>query len=69
MVESGGCTLVMEPGHEYKPVAKNNIDCIVPGEARYYTGPHQEQFEASPIADGNRIYLRGEQFLYCIGEK
>jgi hypothetical protein len=22
-----------------------------------------------PIADGGRLYLRGEAYLYCIGEK
>ena len=74
MLDASGCTIVMKPGREYKQVAKNNIDCVVPewapqGTAGYYTGPHQEQTEASPIADGNRIYIRGEQFLYCIGEK
>ncbi len=71
MVDSTGCTIVMEPGREYKQVAKNNIDYTLPEgwEQRHWMGPHHEQFEASPIVDGNRIYLRGEQFLYCIGEK
>jgi hypothetical protein len=75
MTDSAGCTVVMEPGREYKQVAKNNIDCIVPewpplnGKAGYYTGPHHEQTEASLVFEGSRIYLRGEQNLYCIGEK
>lgn len=32
--------------------------------------PAQETLAyAPPIADGNRLYLRGERYLYCIGEK
>jgi outer membrane protein assembly factor BamB len=71
MIDSAGCTLVVEPGREFKLVSKNNIDYTVPEgwEPRHWMGPHHEQFEASPIVDGNRIYMRGEQFLYCIGEK
>ncbi len=61
----------MEPGREYKQVSRNAIDCIVPQgwETNHYVGPHQEQTEACPVPDGNRLYIRGEQFLYCIGEK
>jgi hypothetical protein len=71
MIDSAGCMIVMAPGREYKQVAKNNIDYTVPEgwEPTHWTGPHHEQFEGSPIVDGNHIYLRGEQFLYCIGEK
>jgi hypothetical protein len=75
LMDSAGCTIVMEPGRTYKQVAKNNIDCTVPEWAPlntihgYYTGPHHEQTEATPIFEGSRIYIRGEQFLYCIGEK
>ena len=76
MIDSGNCTIVMEPGREYKQVAKNNIDDTVPeqssnafGEKNYWMGPHQEQTEASLIFDGNRLYIRGEQNLYCIGAK
>ena len=32
--------------------------------------PAQETLAyAPPIADGDRLYLRGERYLYCIGEK
>ena len=75
-LDSGNCTIVMEPGRTYKEIAKNSIAQIVPqqipnssGVKNYWSGPHQEQTEASPIFDGSRIYIRGEQFLYCIGEK
>ena len=71
MIDSAGCTIVMEPGREYKQVAKNNIDYTVPDgwEPNHWLGPHHEQTEASPIADGSRLYIRGEQFMYCIGEQ
>jgi hypothetical protein len=32
--------------------------------------PPQEMIaNGPPVADGNRIYIRGEQYLYCIGSK
>ena len=70
MIDSAGCTIVMEPGRTYKQVAKNNIDEIVPHawEPKHWMGEHHEQTEATPIFDGNRMYIRGEQYLYCIAE-
>ena len=29
-------------------------------------GPHHEQTEASLAFEGSRIYIRAEQFLYCV---
>ncbi len=76
MIDSSNCTIVMAPGREYRQVAKNVIEQTVPaqlpntfGSKPYWMGPHQEQTEASLVFDGSRIYIRGEQFLYCIGEK
>jgi len=71
IMDSANCTLVLEPGREYKQIAKNNIDYTVPEgwEPGHYIGPHHEQTEASLVFDANRIYIRGEQFLYCVGEK
>jgi RNA polymerase sigma factor (sigma-70 family) len=69
-IDSANCTLVLEPGREYKQIAKNNIDYTVQEgwEPGHYIGPHHEQTEASLVFDGNRIYIRGEQFLYCVSE-
>ena len=52
-------------------VAKNTIDFNLPGwEPGHYEGnPRHEVTLSTPIFEGNRIYIRGEQFLYCIGEK
>jgi outer membrane protein assembly factor BamB len=68
MIDSAGCVIVIEPGREYKEIARNNIDEIVPQqwEPFHNMGAHHEQTEASLIFDGNRIYIRGEQNLYCI---
>jgi hypothetical protein len=62
---------VLDPGREYKQVAKNNIDEIVPEgwEEKYWMGAHHEQTEGALTFDGNRIYIRGEQNLYCVGKK
>jgi outer membrane protein assembly factor BamB len=71
IIDSAGCTIVMEPGREYKQVAKNNIDETVPEgwEPGHSMGAHHEQTEASPVFEGSRIYIRGEQYMYCVGEK
>ncbi|HZE99728.1 MAG TPA: hypothetical protein VE981_22165 [Planctomycetota bacterium] len=70
MLDSAGCVLVLDPGREYKQVAKNNIDETVPEgwEEKYWMGPHHEQTEAALTFDGGRIYIRGEQYLYCVGK-
>ncbi len=63
-----GNAIVLEPGREFKLVAENRIENILP--RRYAIEPPQELIGYSqPVFDGNRIYLRGEQNLYCIGEK
>jgi len=71
MIDSAGCALVLEPGREFKQVAKNTIDETVPEgwEPKHWMGPHHEQTEAALTFDGNRIYIRGEQYLYCVGKK
>ena len=75
LIDSANCTIVMEPGREYKQVSKNTIEEMVPeqvsnafGEKPYWSAAHPEQTEASPIFDGKRLYIRGEQNLYCIAD-
>jgi hypothetical protein len=29
----------------------------------------QERFVANPVFEGNRLYLRGESYLYAIGRR
>ena len=62
----GNC-VVFEPGREYKEVALNHIETFV---ERTHTGDGWQEFStyAAPVFDGNRIYVRGEANLYCIGK-
>jgi hypothetical protein len=71
MIDNAGCMIVIEPGREYKQVAKNNLDHImVTGwEQNHYNDHYHEVTLSTPIFEGNRIYVRAEQYLYCIGEK
>jgi outer membrane protein assembly factor BamB len=65
--DNQGTALVLQPGREYREVRKNHIATQID---RYWPVPAQETIGYSPpVADGNRLYLRGERYLYCIGEK
>lgn len=67
VLDNQGTTVVIEPGEKFKQVARNRIATQVD---RQWPLPAQETLSYSPpIADGNRLYLRGEAYLYCIGEK
>ena len=47
-----GVTLVLEPGREYKEIARNTL----------------EPFRSTPVFQGKRMYVRAREHLYCIGE-
>lgn len=47
-----GTTVVMEPGREPKEIMRNTL----------------EPFRSSPVFVGKRMYIRGMENLYCIGE-
>jgi len=49
-----GDALVLEPGREFKEVRRNHLG---------------DGHGGSPVFDGKRLYLRGSQNLYCVGEK
>jgi outer membrane protein assembly factor BamB len=62
-----GTALVLEPGPRYQVTTKNQIATQMD---RYWPIPAQETIGyAPPVADGSRLYIRGERYLYCIGEK
>jgi outer membrane protein assembly factor BamB len=66
VLDNQGTTLVLQPGREFRQVARNRIATQL---ERRWPIPAQETLAyAPPIVDGNRIYLRGERYLYCIGE-
>ncbi len=47
-----GNTVIVEPGREYKEVARNSL----------------EPFRSCPVFVGTRMYVRTEKNLYCIGQ-
>ena len=51
-IDDSGTTMVLEPGREPKEVATNAL----------------ESFRSSPVFVGKRVYIRGLEHLYCIGE-
>jgi len=65
-----GTTVIFEAGREYKEVARNKIeDCLFASQNRYVQDQEiPEFFASSPVAEGDRIYLRGGNFLYCLGK-
>ncbi len=65
LCDNQGTTVVIEPGREYREVARNRIDTVLD---RHLPLPAQETLTYSPpITDGQHIYLRGERYLYCVG--
>ncbi|MBI3830025.1 MAG: PQQ-binding-like beta-propeller repeat protein [Planctomycetes bacterium] len=62
---SGAC-VVLEPGRQYKEVAKNRIEAVAE-EGTW--GERQERSVANPFFDGKRLYFRGESTLYAIEKK
>lgn len=65
LCDNQGTTVVIEPGREYREVARNRLDTLLD---RHLPLPAQETLTYSPpITDGQHIYLRGERYLYCIG--
>lgn len=62
-----GSALVLEQGPKYQVAFRNQIATQID---RYWPIPAQETIGyAPPVTDGNRLYIRGERYLYCIGEK
>ena len=54
LISREGVTKVLKAGGEYVELATNELD---------------DAFDASPIVLGDRMYLRGHDNLYCLGER
>jgi hypothetical protein len=67
VMDNQGHTVVLEPGGECKEVARNRIAMQV--QRDWATTTQEYTTYAPPVADGNRMYIRGERHLYCIGSK
>lgn len=67
VLDNQGTAVILAPGREFKVLGRNRIETRLD---RVWPLPAQETLAyAPPIADANCLYLRGERFLYCIGEK
>lgn len=65
--DNQGIALVIEPGRTFKQLGKNYLGTQLD---RWWPIPAQETTGyAPPVPDGERLYIRGERYLYCIGVK
>ena len=65
VMDNQGHSVVLEPGGECKEVARNRIAMQV--QRDWATTTQEYTAYAPPVAEGNRMYIRGERHLYCIG--
>jgi outer membrane protein assembly factor BamB len=64
--DNQGTAVVLEPGRKYRQIARNELATQLD---RFWPIPQQETTGyAPPVADGDRLYIRGERYLYCIGK-
>lgn len=66
VMDNRGHTIVFKPGRQFEQVARNSIEDNLP---RRIPDDPQELTQSTPAFDGGRIYIRGEDNLYCVGEK
>lgn len=65
--DNQGMALVLEPGRAFRQVGKNRLGTLL---ERWWPVPAQETTGYSPpVPDGNRLYIRGERYLYCIADR
>jgi hypothetical protein len=67
-----GTCLVIEPGRQYRQVAKNRLERIAGKTNAAWGGTGSGQPESTmscPTFEGGRLYYRALQHLYCIEEK
>jgi len=62
LMDNQGTTLVIQPGREYKEIARNVIE-----ESK--DGKEQVQNVSTPIFEDSQMYYRTAGYLYCIGDK
>ena len=67
LMDNQGHSIAVEPGSECKIVARNFLGTQIqrdwPMTTQEYVG------YTPPVADGARLYIRGERYLYCIAGK
>jgi hypothetical protein len=68
ITDDAGYTHIIQPGPALKELGRNVIENI------HLSGLggnpcKQESFYTSPFFEGKCLYLRGEEYLYCIGQE
>ena len=67
VMDNQGSCLVFAPGPVFKRVAMNRIETVI--QRDWPISPQEILANGPPVFDGSRIYIRGEQYLYCIGKR
>jgi outer membrane protein assembly factor BamB len=68
ITDDAGYTHVFQPAPQLKELGRNVLENIhLSGQGG--NPCKQESFYTSPFFDGNSMYLRGEEYLYCIRQK
>ena len=60
LMDNQGHTIVLQPGREYREVARNTLE--------EFNGKELVQTVSTPIFEGARMYFRTPGYLYCIGK-
>ena len=68
VIDDAGYTHVLRPGRTFRELARNVIENVHLA-GRGGNPCKQESFYSSPWFEGRSMYLRGEQYLYCIRRK
>jgi outer membrane protein assembly factor BamB len=71
IMDNQGGTLVLEPGPVYKEVGINRIE-TVEKRSKGQDGKDSivyEQTVSHPVFSGKHMFIRGQQYLYCIGSR
>jgi hypothetical protein len=68
ITDDAGYTHVIEPGPQLKELSRNVIENVhLSGQGG--NPCRQESFATSPYFEGKVMYLRGEEYLYCIRQE
>jgi outer membrane protein assembly factor BamB len=64
LMDNQGAAIVIEPGRQFKQVARNVIANTPFGKPK-----EQEVCITTPVFDGKLMLIRGPEYLYCIGAR
>ncbi|MCY3017437.1 MAG: PQQ-binding-like beta-propeller repeat protein [Planctomycetota bacterium] len=65
LTDNAGYTIIVKPGPVYEELSRNVLENISPSTVS--GNPcKQEAFYTSPVFSGNALFLKGEEYLYCI---